>query len=458
MKKTKKIQMLSLAALLAIQSISIHHIKAVDYAANEDYYQNVCSGIIRPSNTHYQECLGYSQYLKDKQYDLKQTQKELQEQINSVKANIEKLSLVISENLKKMSDLKNNIESMQNKIDEMNHNLIELADMIRVKEADIKTKKEYIIARMRSTQYQNTINPYIDFIMGASNFIDMINRVSIVSQLDKADKEKMDSLEQDILALEEDQKEVERQKELIEAQKKDMKKQLEEVEAYKKATEKLKDEFEAQESVLLEKMINNKDYMNQITANIPSFAPDSDIPNASNGFSTVVSGYKSAGTWSYPGGSYHGGMDIASYGGTVGSPIYAPFNGVVVMAHDGEDTYNSWGQGLFGGGNAVVMVGQVNGRTYVVMMAHMKKGSVLVRSNQTVSQGQQIGAMGSSGYSTGPHTHIELYDCGKMSIEAAYNSLASGIYFFGLPLSYSGSCEARGKTPCRARPENYIPY
>lgn len=194
MKKSKKYLTLSLAGLLAFQSLSINTVRAIDYASNEDYYRNICSGIIRPSNEHYQECLGFKQYLLDKQHNLEQIKDDLQSQIDAVKANIQDLSNTINQYLNRMSELRTNIETMQTQIDDMNKNIEILKETIVKKEEDIEIKKQYIIARMRSTQYQNTINPYIDFIMGASNFIDMINRISIVSQLDKADKDKMDSL------------------------------------------------------------------------------------------------------------------------------------------------------------------------------------------------------------------------------------------------------------------------
>lgn len=452
MKKTKKYMILTLAGILSISCLS-SKVLAVDYAADEAYYASLCSGLISPKDENYQICQGYKQYLLNKKYDLEKTQGDLQNKINEVKANIQLLSAQISEFLGRIAELTMNIESLQNQIKKMNENLEVLEVTIQQKEEDIQTKKEYIVARMRSAQYQNTVNPYLDFIMGATNFIDMLNRVSIISQLDKADKNKMDELEKDIQALEENKVEVERQKELIEAQKIDMDRQLEEVETYKNATESLRAEFESQEALLMEQMTQNQSYIDQIAASIPAFTGD--IPESSAGFSMVVSGYKSAGTWAYPSGSFHAGMDIA---GNVGDPIYAPFNAKIVMTHDGEDTYNSWGQGLFGGGNVVIMVGQVNGRTYALELAHMQKGSVMVSPNQVVSQGQQVGRRGSSGYSTGPHTHIELYDCGNMSIEEAYNQLRSGYYFFRVPLNYSGSCEARGYTPCRLRPENFIPY
>lgn len=89
---------------------------------------------------------------------------------------------------------------------------------------------------------------------------------------------------------------------------------------------------------------------------------------------------------------YHNGLDIA---GAVGTPIYAAKAGTVMEASCGWN----WGYGCH------VLLD--NGGNYSTMYAHMvQQPSVSV--GQTVSQGQLIGFRGSTGRSTGPHTHFEI--------------------------------------------------
>jgi len=47
-----------------------------------------------------------------------------------------------------------------------------------------------------------------------------------------------------------------------------------------------------------------------------------------------------------------------------------------------------------------------HGNGYTTWYAHLK--NIYVRSGQTVTKGQAIGQMGSTGRSTGPHLHFEL--------------------------------------------------
>ena len=85
----------------------------------------------------------------------------------------------------------------------------------------------------------------------------------------------------------------------------------------------------------------------------------------------------------------HNGVDI---GATWGSQIWAAAGGTVILA------------GRNGGYGNCVMVMHSNG--YTTLYGHMS--SIAVTNGQTVSQGQVLGYVGSTGNSTGPHLHFEI--------------------------------------------------
>lgn len=87
----------------------------------------------------------------------------------------------------------------------------------------------------------------------------------------------------------------------------------------------------------------------------------------------------------------HDALDIAGPG--LGSPIYAANNGVVVKA-----TYH------YVNGNYVV-INHNNG--YYSFYGHMNE--LLVKEGQTVARGEQIGKMGETGWTTGPHVHFAIF-------------------------------------------------
>jgi murein DD-endopeptidase MepM/ murein hydrolase activator NlpD len=86
---------------------------------------------------------------------------------------------------------------------------------------------------------------------------------------------------------------------------------------------------------------------------------------------------------------HHGGTDL---GADMGTPIYATNNGTVVLAEQ-----------VLERGNLVVLD---HGGGIFSAYGHMSQFAVTV--GQTVTKGQVIGYVGSTGVSTGPHLHWEI--------------------------------------------------
>ncbi len=102
---------------------------------------------------------------------------------------------------------------------------------------------------------------------------------------------------------------------------------------------------------------------------------------------------------------YHTGIDI---GVPVGTRLYAPVSGAVVQA--------GWNGGY---GNSVT-IRLDNGMTLI--LGHLSQ--VAVKPGQRVSAGAFLGLSGNTGYSTGPHLHVEMRDSsGKIVNPANYLTL-----------------------------------
>jgi hypothetical protein len=85
------------------------------------------------------------------------------------------------------------------------------------------------------------------------------------------------------------------------------------------------------------------------------------------------------------------------FGGSMGNAIYAADNGVVVYAG-----WNDWGYGN------VTVIDHGNG--FQTLYGHQSR--ILVACGQSVFKGSLIGNMGSTGNSSGPHLHFEMWDSG----------------------------------------------
>lgn len=100
---------------------------------------------------------------------------------------------------------------------------------------------------------------------------------------------------------------------------------------------------------------------------------------------------------------YHPGIDIANKAGTA-----------VLAADAGKIIIAGWPDNI-GYGNRI-MIDHGNGS--VTLYGHLSK--ILVSEGQTVKRGDEIGEVGSSGRSTGPHLHFEIRASGKAQDPLAY--------------------------------------
>lgn len=96
-----------------------------------------------------------------------------------------------------------------------------------------------------------------------------------------------------------------------------------------------------------------------------------------------------------------------------GQPIFAPFDGVVTRAHDGEPdhVHVNLVRGLIR-----VSKGSVSNHALVqsngvfALLVHFERGSVQVQTGEAVQEGQLLGRVGNSGRSWFPHLHMQLMD------------------------------------------------
>lgn len=103
---------------------------------------------------------------------------------------------------------------------------------------------------------------------------------------------------------------------------------------------------------------------------------------------------------------FSGSPNLEDYG-CYGIPVVAPISGYVVSAHDGEPDATPGvpsNNTIAPTGNHVMVRMEETG-TYLVI-AHLKNGSVTVKTGETVTEGQVIGQCGNSGNTSEPHIHI----------------------------------------------------
>lgn len=103
-------------------------------------------------------------------------------------------------------------------------------------------------------------------------------------------------------------------------------------------------------------------------------------------------------------------------------PVKAWKSGVVVAT--GTDS---------AGGVYVILKHEDEDNTWISRYWHLVKGSVVVKKNQEVKQGDKLGTRGDTGISSGVHLHFEVWKCPK-----GYNYKSSGYNSYAVnPLKYT---------------------
>lgn len=356
--------------------------------------------------------------------------------------------------------LQTEISAVDAEIDSLNKKLKQLGSEIVIIEEDIektqkninKTQKnidessEQLAERLRAA-YVSGNQSTLKILMGADSLASFLTRLEMMKRQSESDKKiiedfkaKVTKLKNDKAKLEEDKVSLDSKKTELDLKKdekvekknvltlrqkeykktmKDLEKKYGEIEVYIGELDKSSNAYKAYIKELeaerkkadaeIDQIL--KDYYatsnQQSTTLQGSNSNPTTKPNSSGG-----GGYNSNASWAWPlgnascyisspygyrsasvsGWSFHGGTDITG-GGISGKPVYATRAGRVISAV----TSNS-GYGIY------VLIDHGDG--YSSLYAHMSVR--YVSTGDSVSKGQMIGRVGSTGNSTGPHLHFEI--------------------------------------------------
>lgn len=457
MKKIKLIVFVCILGMFAF--IPSTFMYANEFEGNEQYWQDKCSTSQKTEEGKAQ-CEAFREYYVQKRESLNGELSSITSQVNSLKSNIANVSNVIK-------DINAKIEFYDKSIEVNNANIRTIGEQIQTldveiekKQVEIDKRNNLIKSRMKNEQAQLGTNTNVEIIMGANDLVDMIRKVDGLQKITESDQEEVKTIKAEKRKLDLDKNEKERLKQEAETKKAENEESKKNQEALKAEQEKLLSIYQQQEAQLAEKMRAVEVDISTIRNNIIAITNPSDLDFSGNsGFILPVqNGYVSAGTWYYPGGGVHLGMDIAA---SIGSPVYAPADAVVLYANNPVGTNSgylgNWSGYPAGGGNTIEILTQVNGTTYAISFFHLSREGFQVRAGQSVAAGQVIALVGNSGNTSGPHTHIEVFNLGSMSIPDAISRFQSTADFswgngWGNG-ALNNTCSVKGP-PCRMRPES----
>lgn len=395
--------------------------------------------------------------------ELQQQKDALQLETNTIQSQIEEKSNSLNTLESEKANLETKVNELQSQLDELmgrlaaqeeklaaiQSKILELQAEIEALQVVIDQRTEKLNTQARYIQTDAGVTDIASMLLSSENFSDLVGKITVVSKIVTANKDIVEQQEADQQKVEDSKVAVEEEKLAAEAlrqdilisknnvvaQKTEIDVQIAQVienyeltEAEKNGLESTRADLAAQTETISNDMVAEETRIaaeraaaeqaaseaaavaaaataaNNLTASAaPTTTASSSYTVNSSGFIKPASGYYSS-PFGYrlspiTGGSeLHRGQDIAGSGA-----ISAAQSGTVVTA-----TYHaSFGYYV------VINHGTINGVTVETLYAHMQPG-LLVAPGQTVSQGQQIGIMGTTGDSTGVHLHFEVHENGGL--------------------------------------------
>jgi len=298
------------------------------------------------------------------------------------------------------------LESLGEQVEETRANLhsnraeqVKLAENLKQMEVLVAETRAKVRSRLRA-MYMQTNGSYISIVSGAQTVGDFVSRSGMLRTIAEKDRELFDryeSLTRNVSEKKRQQDSVVRQYEKLrafedrkEAELSDVREEksiaLKQLRSRQAELKKLLQQFQADERNIAAEIAayNRRIKKNPKTARKPFKGRFMRPVNA-----PVTSGFGNRFHPILRISRLHAGTD---FGARSGSPIFAVADGTVISA-----SYSG------GYGNRIILD---HGGGLTTVYAHCS--SLAVRAGQTVRQGQRIGAVGSTGLSTGPHLHFEM--------------------------------------------------
>lgn len=331
----------------------------------------------------------------------------LTKKLNQNKAEMEKLAKELSQNKSSQNKTKNELKYLdlqvsksETELEIVQSNIIDVTNQINTTlkelqnaENSIFDKKDLVNSRLR-VMYKNGNIGFLEVLLSSENLEDLLTRVDMIKEIVDHDVNLLKYMKDQRDLIEENKISLEKNKAILAASKNEVEGKKRELEVATRSKEnkmnELKNDFKE-----LDKQL---DELNDLAKKL-----ESEIKKLQS------QGKYSGGKMAWPIPNYY--RISSPFGMRVhpilhvkklhtGMDIPAPTGKKVVAANDGTVMLSGW----LGGYGKVVMVD--HGGKIVTLYAH--NSSILVKKGEKVKKGQAIAKVGSTGYSTGPHSHFEV--------------------------------------------------
>jgi len=346
---------------------------------------------------------------------------DLQAQLEEYKAQLEAVKTSIAETQDHQSELLNQIEDLnaqmyeveglftffQSKMDEISITIQQASQTINEKDAEVKViekslqERQSLLGQRLVTLYKLNRGKYLEILLSSKNFLEFGSRMTYFERVFRQDQSLLDQTKELIVSFALQKKQLQDQRELLvrqEEQYAELKQKKEEEKSILEGDLDTKGELvaraldeqtnlEGQKSELIQQIEADQAYITDLLMSRGAVSYTGQ-PSES-GFIWPIWGVPTSYFGWRDWGDFHRGLDI---GAPYGAPVQAVKDGVVV----GAEYLGSYGN--------MILIDHLDGLQTVY--AHLSGFNVDV--GQEVVQGDVVGWVGMTGYTTGPHLHFEV--------------------------------------------------
>ena len=342
-------------------------------------------------------------HLNDQYEQLENQQQAIKDKLSATKTEKEKQEAIRSSLTSQITTTQQQITLLDNKINYLQNDIAEKEQKIEELSAEVLEQQDLFMKRIRSLYKSSVGTSMLGMVFGVDSLGSYLSYGKYLSRISEHDSTLLQTLADNIAELRELQQQMQVEKEDLadtkvtaESKKASLTSQKTEVESTLQDIKKMEQEYLADQAAIQKEM-------QQIQADIDAIyaaaaGSGSQVDYSTTGFIYPIKGYTYISSyygWRFNNTDYHTGVDFPAPANT---PIRASASGTVIYVRTGAGYGRNWGYG-----NYLIVD---HGGGFSTLYAHCT--SIPVSVGDTVTKGQTIAYVGTTGWSTGYHLHFEI--------------------------------------------------
>ena len=342
-------------------------------------------------------------HLNDQYEQLENQQQAIKDKLSATKTEKEKQEAIRSSLTSQITTTQQQITLLDNKINYLQNDIAEKEQKIEELSAEVLEQQDLFMKRIRSIYKSSVGTSMLGMVFGVDSLGSYLSYGKYLSRISEHDSTLLQTLADNIAELRELQQQMQVEKEDLadtkvtaESKKASLTSQKTEVESTLQDIKKMEQEYLADQAAIQKEM-------QQIQADIDAIyaaaaGSGSQVDYSTTGFIYPIKGYTYISSyygWRFNNTNYHTGVDFPAPANT---PIRASASGTVIYVRTGAGYGRNWGYG-----NYLIVD---HGGGFSTLYAHCT--SIPVSVGDTVTKGQTIAYVGTTGWSTGYHLHFEI--------------------------------------------------